>query len=117
MPDQIGRVLRAESPVMGDGRDPAQRVIGVRPGGVHLTDDVVLGAGHLGQRRQCRQHPVPAVPVTNRLQLAGRFGEPQFCCLGEQFGHIAESSIVHRSGVQVHQIGQCQPVGDGEAHR
>jgi hypothetical protein len=60
---------------MGHRRDPAQRVIGFRPGGVHLADDVVLGAGHLGQRRQGRQHAVAAVPVAYRLQLAGRIGK------------------------------------------
>jgi hypothetical protein len=101
---------------MGDGRDPAQRVIGFGSGGVHLTDDLVLGAGHVGQWRQCRQHPVAAVPVAHRLQLARRFREAQFGCLGEQFGYIAEPSVVHRGRIQVHQVGQGQPVGDDEVH-
>jgi hypothetical protein len=37
----------------------------------------------------------------------------QFGCLGEQFHHIVESAVVDRGRVQMHQIGQCQPVRDG----
>jgi hypothetical protein len=37
----------------------------------------------------------------------------QFGCLGEQFDHVVEATVVDGSRIQMHQIGQCQAVRDG----
>jgi hypothetical protein len=54
MPDQVGDLILGNRPVMCDARDPAQRIVGVFTGCVHLADDRVFGAvdggknGHRG---------------------------------------------------------------------
>ena len=116
MPHQIGRGIAGHRPVVGHACDPAQRVVAVIAPGVHLADDRVLGAGHPGQRRQRSAHPVAAVVAAHRVQRFWRVRDSQFGCLGEQFDDVVEPAVVHRRGVEMHQITDRQPVGDVEAH-
>jgi hypothetical protein len=73
MPDEIGHLVVATRPVVRDGRDAAQRVTRLRPGGVHLADDRVLGALHR-QRFHRGADAVAAQQQPNRLQRAWRIG-------------------------------------------
>jgi hypothetical protein len=83
VPDQIGHLAVATSPMVGDGRDAPQRVAGLRPVGIHLADDGVLGAL---DRQECIHRGADAVAALlqpNRLQRMWRIGQAQFGCLGE----------------------------------
>jgi hypothetical protein len=62
----------AAAPMMGDTRDPAQRVPGFGSRGVHLAHDGVLGAGDRGQGGQRRAHPAVTVFGAGRRQLVRR---------------------------------------------
>ena len=124
MPDQVrdspasGRCPQfiGEAPMMGDTGNAAQRVIGVRSGGVDLADDRVFGAVDSGKRAQRRAHAVVAPVPVDGLKESRRVGQPQFGGLGEQFDDLAESAVIDRGGVDVYQVGQRQPVRDAQVH-
>ncbi len=61
MPDQVGDLIVGDSPVMCDARDPAQRVVGVVTGRIHLADDRVLGAVDGGKSGHRGADAVPSV--------------------------------------------------------
>ena len=44
MPDQVGDFAVGEAPMVCHTGDAAQRIIGVRAGGIHIADDRVLRA-------------------------------------------------------------------------
>jgi hypothetical protein len=113
---QVPHQVRVGRPVMGHAGDPAQRVAGVVAGGVHLADDRVLGPGDRLERRQRFTHTRATAMDTHRLERPRRVGKPQFCSLGEQFGHIGETAVVDCRGVQMHQVGEREPVGHREGH-
>jgi hypothetical protein len=83
MPDQVVDLIVADAPMMGDAGDSAQRVVRVRPRGIHLADDRVLGADNT---RKCGHRGADAVAppaVADRIEGAGWVRQPQFGCLGE----------------------------------
>ena len=71
MPDQVGDLVLADAPMVRDAGDAAQRVVGVRPGRVHLADDRVLGAGNSCQRGHRRADAVAAPAVADRFEGPG----------------------------------------------
>jgi hypothetical protein len=115
VPDEIGHPITRPRPVVRDGRDPSQCVIGLGHVGVHLADDRVFGAlDHQG--RHGGADAVAAAQRPHRLKRSWRIGQAQFGCLGEQFDHVVESAVVNGGRVEVNQIGQCQTVGGRQGH-
>lgn len=43
-------------------------------------------------------------------------GEAEFRCVGEQFGDVVEASVVDGGRVEVDEIGEGEPVRNGELH-
>ena len=115
MPDEIGHLVGVTRPMVGHGGDPAKRVTRFRSRRVHLADDRVLGTIDYQRRHRCTD-AVTAVQHPNRLQRTRRIGQVQFGCLGEQFDDVLEAAVIDACRVQVHQVGNCQPVGDGQRH-
>lgn len=88
----------------------------MRPLGIHLAEDRVLGALHAGDGGKRRAHPVLSVMAAHRLQRPRRVGQPQLRGVGEQGDHVIEPAVVDRRGVQVHEVGDGEPVGHVERH-
>jgi hypothetical protein len=80
--------------MVGDAGDAAQGVVRVVPGGIHLADDGVFGPVDGGERGHRGADTVTSVVVSHRLERPGWVGQPQFRCVGEQFDHIVESTVV-----------------------
>src|SRR5689334_3137300 len=116
VPDQVGRLLFTEGEMVCDAGDSTQCVVGVGAGRIDLADDCVLGACDAGQRRHRRVDPAAALMVLHGVERSRWVGQPQFGCLGEQFGDIAEAAVIDGRGIEVHQVGQGQPVRDGKCH-
>jgi hypothetical protein len=116
VPHQVGQLTVAPRPVVRDARDAAQSVVRFGCCGVHLADDLVLGPLDTGQCVHRGAHAVFTALHAHRLEFAGRIGQPQFCCVGEQLDDVTEATVVHGSGIQMNQIGEGQPVGDGDLH-
>jgi hypothetical protein len=76
VPDEVRRLGTADAEMMCDASDPAQRVVGVRAGGIDLPDDRVLGAGDPRQRRHRRTHTVAALMVADGLKRPRRIRQP-----------------------------------------
>jgi hypothetical protein len=115
VPDEIGHLITRPRPVVRDGRDPSQCVVGLGHVGVHLADDRVFGAlDH--QRRHGGADAVAAAQRPHRLKRARWIRQAQLGCLGEQFDHVVESAVVDGGRVQVNQIGQCQTVRGRQGH-
>jgi hypothetical protein len=53
MPDQVVDAIAGDGPMVRDAGDPAQRIVGVITGRVHLSDNRMLRARHRGQRGHC----------------------------------------------------------------
>jgi hypothetical protein len=83
MPYQIGDLVVGDAPMVRDAGDAAQRIVGVRPGRVHLADDRVLCARDTCQRGHRRSHAVAAPAVADGIKGPRRVRQPQFCCVGE----------------------------------
>ena len=75
VPHHIGCRLSGDRPVVGDAGDAPQRIAGLLPGGVDLTDDGMLGPGHVGQRRHRGADPVAPVMAPHRVQRPRRIGK------------------------------------------
>jgi hypothetical protein len=116
VPHQIGHAVAGDRPVVRDAGDATQRVVGVVALRIHLADDRVFGAVHRRQRGHRRAYAVAPVLPAYRLERPRWVGQPQFGCLGEQFEHVVEASVVDRRCVQVDEVGERQPVGRGEDH-
>jgi hypothetical protein len=116
MPHGVGDAAVVDRPVVRDAGDPSESVIVMRPFGVHLADDRVLGAMHAGDGRQCRAHPVMPLMAPHRLQRPRRVGQPQLRGVGEQGDHVIEPAVVDGRGVQVDEVGDGEPVGHVERH-
>lgn len=93
VPDKIGHLFGATRPVMGDGRDPAERIARYRTLGVHLANDRVLGPSD-DERLHRGADAVSAMQHPNRVQDARRIGQMQFGCLREQFDDVVEAAII-----------------------
>jgi hypothetical protein len=74
VPHQVGDLPAGDGPVVSDACDPAQRIVGVVAGGIHLTNDGVFGSGYRGQRGHRLPHPLAAVVMAHRLKRSGRVG-------------------------------------------
>ena len=64
------------APVMGDAGNAAQRVMGFGAVRIHLADDRVFGAHHIGNGGHGRADPVAAGELADGFQMPGRVGQP-----------------------------------------
>jgi hypothetical protein len=68
VPDHVLHPTLAARPVVGDTRDPAERVTGFSSRGVHLADDRVLGAFDPGQGDHGAAHTLTASVRAHRIE-------------------------------------------------
>jgi hypothetical protein len=116
VPHHVGDAAVLDGPVVRDAGDSAEGVIMMRPFGIHLADDRVLGAFQPGDGRQGRPYPVVPVMVPHRLEHPRRIGQPQLRGVGEQGDHVVEPAVVDGRGVEVDEVGDGEPVGHVERH-
>lgn len=76
----------------------------------------MLGACDACEFAQRGPDPVATTVHADRVEPAGRSGEAQFGCVGEQSEHIVEAPVVDGGGVQVDEVGHRKPVADVELH-
>jgi len=115
VPDQIVHLITRPGPVVGDGRDAAERIVGLGHVRVHLADDRVLGALH-HQGGHGGADAGAALQHAYRLERSRWIGQAQFGCLGEQFHDVVETAVIDRGGVEVNQVRQRQTIGGGQGH-